>query len=127
MSDFTLTRTGIRAGEYEGVLTTRLKHATAPNLELRLLGNAVAEVNVIPELKTKNRWNIRAAIPASMIDEGVQTFLIQNRDTGETLDSFAIVAGQPLEEDLRADIALLRAELEILKRAFRKHCRDAPA
>ena len=40
---------------------------------------------------------------------------------GEVLASFTLVAGVPLEEDLRAEISLLRAELDLLKKAFRRH------
>ncbi len=127
MSDFTLTRTGIHAGEYEGVLTTRLKRADPPALELRLLDQPAGKVHVIPELRAKNRWSVRAEISANTIFEGVQTFLIRDSKTGETLDSFAIIAGQPLEDDLRAEIALLRAELELLKAALRQHCRESTA
>jgi len=122
MSDFTLTRIGIRAGEYEGVLTSRQKRASAPKLEIRLLDKSAGEVSILPDLKVKGRWSVRAAISATSIFEGVQTYLIRDVTSGETLDSFAISAGQPLEGDLRADIALLRAELEMLKHAFRQHC-----
>jgi hypothetical protein len=30
----------------------------------------------------------------------------------------------PLEEDIRAEVSLLRAELDLLKRAFRRHCAE---
>jgi hypothetical protein len=36
--------------------------------------------------------------------------------------AFAIVTGEPLDDDIRAELDLLRAELEMLKRAFRRHC-----
>jgi hypothetical protein len=52
----------------------------------------------------------------------VQVFLINDAATGETLDSFTIITGEPLEDDIRAEVELLRAELDMLKRAFRRHC-----
>ncbi len=33
-------------------------------------------------------------------------------------------AGSALDEDIRNDLSLLREELEMLKRAFRRHCAD---
>jgi hypothetical protein len=44
------------------------------------------------------------------------------RETGETLAHFTIITGVPMEDDLRAEVDLLRAELDMLKRAFRRHC-----
>ena len=55
-------------------------------------------------------------------DQQWQRFLIRNRGTGETLAHFTIITGVPMEDDLRAEVDLLRAELDMLKRAFRRHC-----
>jgi hypothetical protein len=52
----------------------------------------------------------------------VQTFLVREAGSGATLGHFTIVAGVPLEADLRAEVDLLRAELDMLKKAFRRHC-----
>jgi hypothetical protein len=57
-----------------------------------------------------------------LIGDGAQTFLIFDKDTGETLDSFTIIAGDAVSDDIRAEVALLRAELDLVKRAFRRHC-----
>ena len=35
-----------------------------------------------------------------------------------------MITGEPVEDDLRGEIDLLRAELDMLKRAFRRHCID---
>jgi hypothetical protein len=69
-------------------------------------------------------WLVRVPIPAELINDGVQTVLIQDH-TGTTLDHFAILAGQVLAQDLRAEIALLRAELDMLKQSFRQHCNES--
>ena len=34
----------------------------------------------------------------------------------------SLLAGEALGDDIRAEVALLRAELDMLKRAFRRHC-----
>ena len=38
------------------------------------------------------------------------------------LDSFALMSGDALSYDIRAEMTLLREELDMLKRAFRRHC-----
>ncbi|WP_413874911.1 hypothetical protein [Albidovulum sp.] len=68
------------------------------------------------------RWPVSVAIPAGCLSDGVQTFLVREAGTGATLGHFTIVAGAPLDSDLRAEIDLLRAELDMLKKAFRRHC-----
>jgi len=65
---------------------------------------------------------VRLPIPAAILSEGVQTILFRDPASGETLARLTRVTGVPLEEDLRAELDLLRAELDMLKRAFRRHC-----
>ncbi len=125
MSDFTLTRTTIRAGQYRGVLTTRARLAETPVLELVFLGSSVAQVQVTADPENPRRWSVQVRIPPSSINEGVQTYLLREVSQGEVLDSFAIATGTVLEGDFSAEIALLRAELEILKRAFRQQSAKA--
>jgi hypothetical protein len=52
----------------------------------------------------------------------VQSFLVQS--DGVTLAQFTLVAGQAPDQDLRAELNLLRAELDLLKRAFQRHVRE---
>ena len=61
-------------------------------------------------------------IPAEVIADGVQTFLISDTTTGERIGDFALMSGDALSYDIRAEVTLLREELDMLKRAFRRHC-----
>lgn len=70
------------------------------------------------------RWPVAVPIPASLLSDGVQTFVVREVTTGATLGHFTIVTGVPLEDDIRAEIDLLRAELDMLKKAFRRHCAE---
>jgi hypothetical protein len=63
-------------------------------------------------------------LPASVIADGVQTVLITDAESGARLASIPILSGSALEEDLRAEVGLLRSELDMLKRAFRRHCTE---
>ena len=53
---------------------------------------------------------------------GVVRQVIERAANGETLGHVTLIAGDPLAEDLLAEVDLLRAELDMLKRAFRRHC-----
>ena len=113
-----LTKTRIRAGIWEGVLSG----TDRPALEVRHLEAEVPGISVAAIPDRPGEWAVRVPISAEVLGEGVQTFLIRNRDTGETLQHFTIITGVPMEDDLRAEVDLLRAELDMLKRAFRRHC-----
>lgn len=133
----TLTKTRIRAGVWEGVLQSdaapgliSAADPAIPEIEVVHLEVAMAGVTlaVAPDQPAGpvRAWHLRVPVPANLLSDGVQTFLIRDRASGETLNSFAIVTGAALEEDIRAEVDLLRAELDMLKRAFRRHCLEAP-
>lgn len=117
-----LIRKRIINGEYEGVYIAEKNEVSAPLLELNHLGEIVGEVFASQIEDQEGSWLIRCKIPAETISDGIQTFLICKAGEITMLDSFSIVAGEPLEDDLRAEISLLREELDMLKRAFRHHC-----
>lgn len=113
-----LTQTRIREGVWEGILTGA--GPKSPVLEVLHLERPIAGVIVSPVPGREGDFAVRVPIPAEVLSEGVQTFLIRSGE--ETLAHFSIVTGVAMEDDLRAEIDLLRAELDMLKRAFRRHC-----
>ena len=115
----TLTQTRIREGVWEGVLSGA---DATPALEVRLHGAVVAGLAVTAVPDRPGDWAVRVQIPQAALSEGVQTFLITDRATGEKLAHFTVITGVAMEDDLRAEVDLLRAELDMLKRAFRRHC-----
>lgn len=119
MGEHVLTKTRIRAGVWEGILTGV---AGTPQLEVLLLEQPISGVTVVPAEGKPGAWAVSVPIPANVLSEGVQTFLIREAGTAETLAHFTIVTGVAMEDDVRAEIDLLRAELDMLKRAFRRHC-----
>lgn len=119
MPDTTLTKTRIRAGIWEGILTGP---TTPPALEVTLLERPLAGVTVTALPDQTGAWAVRVPVPAEVLSDGVQTFLIRDTTTGATLQHFTIITGVAMEDDLRAEVDLLRAELDMLKRAFRRHC-----
>ena len=119
MSESGLTQTRIRGGVWQGILTNTPE---PPALEVLLLEAALPGLTVTALPDRPGDWAVRIAIPPEVLNEGVQTFLIRDKVAGETLAHFTIITGVAMEDDLRAEFDLLRAELDMLKRAFRRHC-----
>jgi len=117
-----LTKTRLIAGRWEGQLTQGPgPDDTAPRLVVSHLDQPLDGVALTctPE---SGVWQVTIAVPAALISDGVQTFVIADAATGASLDSFTLIAGDALDADIRAEVDLLRAELDLLKRAFRRHC-----
>jgi len=119
MAEMTLTKTRIMAGVWEGALTTDDK---TPTIEVMHQDEKISDVALVPVSGETGLWSLRITLSSSMMTDGVQTFVINNAKTGERLDAFTVITGEPLEDDIRAEVDLLRAELDMLKRAFRRHC-----
>lgn len=122
MSEFTVTKTRIQAGIWEGVIMATGKPDLDPEIEVTHLEQPVQSIAVTPDSKDKAVWHLRIAIPPELLSDGVQVFVISDKETGEKLNTFSVLTGEPLEDDIRAEVELLRAELDMLKRAFRRHC-----
>ena len=114
-----LTQTRIANGIWEGVLTGA---GRPTSLEALHQGRKLDGLTAVAVKGQAGSYAVQLALPASVLSEGVQTVLIQAE--GEVLASFSIVAGEPLEEALRAEVSQLRGELDLLKRAFRRHVAD---
>lgn len=119
MPDLTLTKTRIRAGVWEGVLTGA---TGTPALQVVLQDAEVPGVTVTPLDARPGDYAVRVPIPAAVLSEGVQTFVIRDPASGAKLAHFTVITGVAMEDDIRAEVDLLRAELDMLKRAFRRHC-----
>lgn len=119
MPTLVLIKTRLAAGVWEGVLTQAAGAAYQPELRVTHLNVEIPgiELRVTPD---PTQWSVRFPIPPGLIADGVQTFVISDAATGGILDSFAILAGEVLAGDIRAEVDLLRAELDMLKRAFRR-------
>lgn len=121
MSDFRLTKTRLFEGVWEGVLSDEAKSGAQPDIEVTHMQTPLSGVEVI-ETAQAGHWVLRVPIPPQVIADGVQTFVISDRHSGAALNSFALMSGDALAYDIRAEVTLLREELDMLKRAFRRHC-----
>lgn len=119
MSTLELTKTKMRQGIWEGVLSQ--SGTGTPEVSVTHLGKPVVDVSLEHD-SAGDLWVLRIPIPPAAISDGVQTVLINDKATMELLGQVTLIAGEALGEDMRAEVDLLRAELDLLKRAFRRHC-----
>lgn len=115
MPKLTLSEIGLRAGIWQGVLTGT---DAMPSLECVHNGQTLPGLTLQP--RPEGGFVVQAPIPASVLSEGVQVFLIRDAASQTALAFFTLIAGAAAGDDLRAEVALLRAELELLKHSFRK-------
>lgn len=121
MSAYSLTKTRFREGIWEGLLVAEETGAPEPEISVTLRDRPVSGVTVA-QTATEGRWVVEVPVPKEAVGDGVQTFLILDAGADEVLESFTLIAGEVLGDDIRAEMELLRAELDMLKRAFRRHC-----
>lgn len=68
-------------------------------------------------------WGFAQDLPAALLNEGAQAVLIVDAARGVQIGQFALSVGEALADDLRAEVAQLRAEMDLLKTAFRREMR----
>lgn len=121
MSTLTLTPTRMRQGIWEGMV--KQTGTGVPQIRVTHLDITVPDVEV-KEAETEGYWQVQIPVPTAAISDGVQVFVIADATDDTTLGQFTLIAGEVLGEDLRTEVELLRAELDMLKRAFRRHCTE---
>lgn len=95
-----------------------------PALKVLHDGQPLDRIEVTPEGEVSGLWLVRVPIPAAAICEGVQTFIVCEAKSEAVLDRFTLVTGKAAAADLNAEVEFLRAELDLLKSAFRQHCAE---
>ena len=117
MSEMRLVKTAIRDGVWRAELQggEAAPEVVVSHLNAPLEGVRVREAG-------EGVYALEVPIPAELLSDGVQSFVVTDAKSEARLGHFTIITGQPAGEDLRAEIELLRAELDMLKSAFRRHC-----
>lgn len=121
MNDIRLTKTRLASGIWEGVISYSGEGNFQPSVTVTHLETPIHGVSVTED-RDAGHWLVRIEIPVDTISDGVQTFLILDDRDASVLGSFALLAGDGMAEDIRSEMDLLRAELDMLKKAFRRHC-----
>lgn len=100
-----------------GIWMGHVQGETEPAVHVRYRDQILEGVTVSA---ADSGWDLHIQVPTSALSDGVHCFIILDAATTEKLGEFTIIAGSPASEDLRAQIDLLRAELDMLKRSFRR-------
>lgn len=117
MTDAILTQTRFEDGLWQG----HLAMDTQPDIQVLYRGETLVGVTVSA---AEDGWTLTVSVPVSALSDGVHSFVITERDGHRKLGDFTIIAGTPAADDLRTEIEVLRGELDMLKRAFRRVYRD---
>jgi hypothetical protein len=115
-----LIQVRFQAGRYEGVMTASEPVA----IEAVHMGKVVAVADVTADPTRHGDYRVAVDLPAAVMGDGVQMVALRSTGDGTVLGRIALMAGAALDEDIRAELVLLREELEMLKRAFRRHCAE---
>lgn len=121
MAKLSLSKTRLQEGIWEGVMTWDGTQNMQPDLVAMHLDQPIDGIT-IKEAQAGREWTVGIPVPIEAISDGVHTITVIEKNSGDLLTSFTLIAGEPLSEDIRTETALLRAELDMLKRAFRRHC-----
>jgi hypothetical protein len=116
MSGPVLTRSTLTEGLWEGVI--ECCGDRAPAFEVCLGQRALPGLS--QTATGHDGWTLRLPIPIDCISDGVQTFVIREAGARVAIGHFSLIAGAPADSDLRGEVALLRAEIDMLKQAFRR-------
>ena len=117
----TLTKIRLVGGRYEGILDAGDE---TPIIEAIHMERVVGIAKLTPSDEGPGRFQVDFELPVSVLSDGVQVVSLRTADEGDVLDRITLMAGQALDEDIRAEVALMRDELEMLKVAFRRHCAE---
>lgn len=121
MSRYTLTHTRLKEGLWEAEIAMAMVSDDPPQICVTHLEAPLDGIVLQPGAQA-GIWVLQVSVPASLISDGVQTFVVSDLATGDVVDSFTLICGDAVTHDIRAEVDLLRAELDLLKRAFRRHC-----
>ena len=118
-----LVHTRTRNGLWEGLLSIG-ENGDQPDLHVTHRDEQIPDVSLSEVSDQPGNWHLTFPIPTTCLTDGVETILITDADTNTPLGSYTILSGLDSDEDIRAELDLLRAELDMLKKAFRRHCRE---
>ncbi|WP_171132762.1 MULTISPECIES: hypothetical protein [unclassified Ruegeria] len=108
-----LTPIRLNNGVWEGRLTSD----APPEVEILYCGKTLTDFELTQD---GAEWVLQLTVPTETLSDGVHTILIQNAATHEKLGDITIIAGQPADDSLLAELSLLRAEVDLLKRVVRR-------
>lgn len=117
MAQYVLEKKSFRSGVWQGVLTGT-PGITDPALTGRGPDGPLL-IDVRAASGAQGQWEVRMAVPETAIGDGLHSFAIFDPD-GVALIRFDVIAGDALEDDIRAELASLRAEVDLMGSVLRR-------
>ncbi|MDB6177777.1 hypothetical protein PAF17_09715 [Paracoccus sp. Z330] len=111
---------GIRGGVWSGCV----RGANRPERVCAICRGEVVAEAVLTENESEG-WDVTVGLPSSVLSSGVTSLILVAGDQAEGaatqhLGRLNLIAGEVLDQDLGVEIAMLRSEIELLKREFRR-------
>lgn len=120
MSIFMLIKICLFEGVWDGVIILKKIDGIVFVIEVMLLEKLLDYVMLI--LNGDNCWILCIFILFIVIVDGVYIFLICEKFLGEMLESFLIIVGEVVVEDICVEMDLLWVELDMFKCVFCCYC-----
>lgn len=122
--DWRLDRLRLEGGVWEGHLTGP-EGAPPPALAAFVDGHRLDPVAITPATTPGGTgWRVTVALPRALMTDGIRRLAIGLEDAAP-LATETLVFGDAVAADLRAELEALRVELDLLKRAFRRHLAES--
>lgn len=121
MTALQLTKTSLKHGVWRGIITDMGEDA--PKIEVTHKNVVLTDIELTHN-ESAGHWALSIPIPRDAIADGVHTLIIRDIETDTKIGHITLQADDVAHEDLRAEMDLIRAELDMLKRAFRRHCAE---
>jgi len=125
MSEPILKIDRVYRGRIEAWFTPATGAGTLPDLELVLDGAQLGAAVLDQTAGADGRHRVTARIPAEAISDGVAVLILREMGSDTALAHVPLIAGAPLNDDIHSEVALLRAELDMLKSVLRRHLRES--
>ena len=121
MSEVRLIYEGFADGVWHGLLVGVAKSKKVPAVSASLKGQALKDPKVSPRETMVAAWDVELLLDKEVLQHGSSVVLFQL--DGSDIGSFEICAGPIDLCDMASELRLMRAELDLLKRAFRAQSR----
>lgn len=103
----------------DGVWSVVLGEQSArPDVSCTYLGQIVQGLDV--SQTDDGHWVANCPIPSAALSDGVHSLCLHSQDGLEPICDVTLVFGNALANDIRAEVNLLRDEVDLLKRALRR-------
>ena len=121
MEDGSFRLDGLSGGVFHGFLSGDL--ADQPSIDVRF-GEKIAVAAKFEQVD--GGWIFTVPVPAQSLNDGITSVRFIEPGTGQVLARHVLAAGSIVPGDIEAELADLRTELSLLKRAFLDFAADPP-